>query len=264
MELRTGIIASALILPLVAFAGSDDELGYGQVKSTAGPGNYCEIRLPPDFHHVHKWQPGLDYVAVGSPQCLTSDSKKVEVVVRTLYTSDLARRLEPYLQKWLLQKPDYIQVIRKPTVRMPHALRQARAVYTFEQMGLRNWHDKYFSWIVDNGSERYDTYHQIWSPDDDALFKLNLEFAKTVGLDPEAFSKIYLSKKMDEKLTGDWTASAGVGGEEILINGIYMTSLYRLARGDQWLAKDRRTFASLFALIEYLAASEHARMTKAQ
>ena len=80
--------------------------------------------------------------------------------------------LEPFIQSWMKNKPEYIQFVRVPVMWGPVHRAHARLFYTLQALGRRDLHQKVF-----------DTIHKraatcCSSNDEQATRKLQLDFAE--------------------------------------------------------------------------------------
>ena len=209
-------------------------------------------QLPAVVPGADQWQPGLDYAVLIPPVPTYTPPGKVEVLVRHLYTAQLSWDYERYLEKWERTKPEYIELVRKPAIRYPHARLQARVFFTLQQLGREDLHSRFFEWVLD--PRRFPVYHEVIHPDEASYLKLNLEFATANGVDGRKFADIYSSRDMEEKVINEEIQSYPAGQSSIVVNGKYGTSLSRLTfpKG----RSDPEDFARLFRLVEYLAAAE--------
>ena len=93
---------------------------------------------------------GTDYERV-SPPIATDETGKVEVYEFFWYGCPHCYRFEPYLQKWLENKPDNVEFIRIPAIfNSPRWEVHARAYYTAEILEVQDRiHGPLFSAIHD-------------------------------------------------------------------------------------------------------------------
>ena len=93
---------------------------------------------------------------------------------------------EPYLQKWLKTKPDYIKFVRVPGILKSQWVPFAKAYFTAEKLG-----------VVDRIHERlFDAIHKQKRkfPDDNAI----RDFFVEQGVDGKEFSRIYHSREISD------------------------------------------------------------------
>ncbi len=158
----------------------------------------------------------IEYEPVVPPMETSAGADGVEVIELFWYGCPHCYRLEPYIERWLEQKPDSVTYVRIPAI-FPNRQtweNHARAFYAAEAMGV------------------VDTFHR---PMFDALHaqrrKLNDEdaivaFAAEVGLDADAFRKAYRSFAVDGKVrrAAQLTRSYGINGvPSLIVDGRFRT-----------------------------------------
>jgi thiol:disulfide interchange protein DsbA len=152
--------------------------------------------------------------------------------------------LEPYMQSWLKNKPEYIQVVRVPVMWGPAHRAHAHLFYTLEALGRQDLHQKVF-----------DTLHNQSEPllgnDDAATLTAQASWAKKQGITDEAFRQAWGSFTVNSNLSRaeDITRRYRVEGVPYLsVNGKYGTDVGK-AGGP----------SNLIELLNDLAASERPR-----
>lgn len=215
------------------------------------------IPLPCSTSEGRDWQPGVDYIAFVVRQETYAPPGKVSVVLRFLDTAPIDRDLQRYVAHWQQNKPEYVHLERRPSIRFPHARSQARMYFTLQEVApqrLDSVHDDLLKWIWD--TPHYPTYHNILHPNESAIAELNRSFALQHGISKAAFEKVYFSNEMDEKLLEEEVATHAAAESMAVVNGRYGTNLGRVAHGDLAQMGTVSNFDRFFALIECLAAFE--------
>jgi protein dithiol oxidoreductase (disulfide-forming) len=77
-----------------------------------------------------RWKAGVNYEAVVPAQPTSAPPGKVEVLEFFWLGCPHCYALEPYIQKWLQQKPSYIQFVRVPVMWNPVHQLHAQLFYT--------------------------------------------------------------------------------------------------------------------------------------
>lgn len=204
------------------------------------------------------------FIPPGIPEFRRPTRGKVEVILPFLYTYGRAEDNE-FLKAWLQRKPDYINVVRLPDVRWPHAEEQAKLHFTLQEMGRTDLHDRLYEWIWDD--RRYPVYHNLYYPDREAIFSLSLEFARLNGLDVEEFTKFYWSKAIFDRVRRARFASHMTAvGIRAVVCGRYATSpdmtLSAAAKNSVRASPEeysnslhgKENMERFFSVIEYLAS----------
>ena len=157
---------------------------------------------------------GTHYMAIPTPQA-TSNPGRIEVVEVFWYGCSHCANFEPYLERWLANKPGDVDFLRLPAVFSSNQEAHARAFFAAEKLGV----------IATVHPLIYRAIHTDNQP-------LNTEglladfFAKN-GVDPDNFRKAFLSFEVDGKLNRARQLSRlyGISGTpSIVVNGRYWTS----------------------------------------
>ncbi len=94
-----------------------------------------------------EYEQGINYFPLKIPQPVHTGDK-VEVLELFWYRCPHCFELEPYLNKWLKSKPDFIEYVRLPAVLNRSWAFDARVFYTFVALGLvDSLHEAYFAAI---------------------------------------------------------------------------------------------------------------------
>ncbi len=177
---------------------------------------------------------GIDYERIVPPMT-AQEPGKVEVYEFFWYGCPHCFQFEPYLAKWLENKPDNVEFIRVPAIfNNPHWESQARAYYTAETLGvLDRIHSPLFN-AIHEGHQRIYTREAL------------RDFFAEHGVEPETFDKTYDSFAVESKVrrARDLTARSGISGvPATVVNGEYRVgasqaaSYKRLIRITDQLAK---------------------------
>ena len=94
-----------------------------------------------------EFEQGINYFPLKTPQPVHTWDK-IEVLELFWYRCPHCFELEPYLNKWLKSKPDFIEYVRLPAVLNRSWAFDARVFYTFVALGLvDSLHEAYFDAI---------------------------------------------------------------------------------------------------------------------
>ena len=188
-------------------------------------------------------QSGKDFVRLSKAQPTEVAEGKVEVRELFWYGCPHCNDLEPHMQKWLQEKPDYVEFVRMPAVfknEKGHPWRvSARAFYTAQALGvLDKVHEPMFHAIHDNNRKLYN---------EDAL----AAFFGEHGVDPEAFRKTFNSFSVETKVNraAELTRRYRISGVPAVIVG----GRYRI--GASMAGSHQR----LLTITEQLAIKEQSR-----
>lgn len=181
-----------------------------------------------------EWRAGYEYTVLipsEPPEGLTPGT--VEVRELFLYTSGWSKAVQPYLEKWLSSRGDAVKFVREPAIAFPHAREQARMYYTLKALDHEDLHLKFFDFVREE--HRFDVYHTIRRPAKEAIFDMNIAFAKRNGVDAKAFMETYASRDIDNQVIEaeiDATGYALNGTSTLVVNSHYSTSLQRFLGAD--------------------------------
>jgi len=213
---RYGFIAAAIALLIVPFAASQ----------AVTPAKYQE-------HDA--------YELIVPPQP-TADPNKVEVVEVFWYGCPHCFRFQPFIQRWLLTKPDYINYVRLPAILNEGWAIHARAYYTAEALGvLEKTHEALFD-AIHVKKQRLDTEAAL------------ADFYAQYGVDKEQFKKTFNSFAVSTKVARarELTRRYGIDGTpSIVVNGKYRTGPGMPGAGGN---------EHLMDVVDFLAAQEEAMM----
>ena len=101
----------------------------------------------------------VNYYRLSKPLAVQTGDK-IEVLELFWYRCPHCYRLEPYLNRWQKNKPEYVEYVRLPAVLTKSWEFDARVFYTFEALGLiESLHEAYFDVVL--LSQYLTTYKQI-------------------------------------------------------------------------------------------------------
>jgi|SRR6185437_10023135 len=226
-------------------------------QETAGTGD--EDRAPPDRSDVSlehlaalpaaaqlpagKWKPGVNYDVLTPAQPTGVGPGKIEVVEVFWLGCPHCYALEPYVEAWLKNKPSYIDFVRVPVMWGPVHRAHARLFYTLQALNRSDLFEKAFDTIQQQHNPLIST-----TGDDAESLKLQQDFAKANGINPDDYAKAYNSFSVNsnlqraEQLTQRYQVQ---GVPLVIVNGKYSTDVAK-AGGPQQLISE----------IDDLAASE--------
>jgi thiol:disulfide interchange protein DsbA len=150
-----------------------------------------------------------------SPAQPTSDPTRIEVLEVFWYGCPHCYDFEPYLGRWLKNKPEDVHFTRMPGVFRPNWVPHARAYFTAETLGvLDRVHLPLFEEIHQNEK----------AVDDQAA--LQAFFVKQ-GIAAEDFARVYDSFAVDGKIRNAMAKGAAYGIQgvpSVIVNGKYRSS----------------------------------------
>jgi thiol:disulfide interchange protein DsbA len=188
-----------------------------------------------------QWKPGVNYVPLVPAQPTSVPAGKVEVVEVFWYACPHCYALEPFMQNWLKNKPEYVEFVRVPVMWGPVHRAHARLFYILESLGRKDLHSKVFDTI-------HKEQNMLVGNDDASTQKMQRDFAVANGIKGEDFDKAWGSFTVNASLqrAQQLTERYHVDGVPlIVVNGKYETDVSK-AGGP----------GKLLSLINDLAASE--------
>jgi len=199
--------------------------------------------LPPDQQLPGgRWKAGVNYDAVVPAQPTSVGAGKVEVIEVFWLGCPHCYALEPYVQKWLKSKPDYITFVRVPVMWGPVHQAHARLYYTLQALGRLDLFEKTFDTIQRENNP-------LVANTEDATLKLDVDFATANGIKADDFTKAYRSFAVEANLrrAQQLTERYNITGvPTVVVNGKYETDVGKAGSPEK-----------LFALADDLAAAEH-------
>jgi len=182
---------------------------------------------------------GVNYKLI-VPQQPTSDPNKVEVVELFWYGCPHCHRFQPFIERWVKSKPDYVNYVRMPAILRDGWALHAKAFYTAEELGvLDKTHEPLFNAIHNQRNRSLIT-------DQDKLF----DFYAEHGVDKANFIKVFNSFSTDSKVRRAKLMTQRYGTEgtpSVVVNGKYRVDP-GMAHGD---------FATMIKIIDFLVHKEN-------
>lgn len=179
----------------------------------------------------------VNYVRLSKPLAVQT-GQKIEVLELFWYRCPHCYRLEPYLNRWLKNSPEYIEYVRLPAVLTKTWEFDARVFYTFEALGVTDiLHDAYFD-AIHKERKSFVTEEQVasWATDYGVDQQLILDtFANSFYVN----SKVEAARSITRAYETD-------GVPTIIIDGKYRTKVSLAGGHDE-----------LIDLINYLASIAH-------
>jgi len=181
---------------------------------------------------------GINYERV-IPPLPGGTNGKVEVIELFWYGCPHCDRFDPFVEKWLEKKANYIDFKHMPAVfNNPQWRLHATAFYTAEVLGVGHKLHKPFFDAIHRKNRRLSTKEQI------------RDFFKEHGVSEEEFDKTFKSFAVKAKTArgADLTKKFGIDGvPAIIVNGKYRVNT-TLAGG---------SYDNLLQVVEFLAEKEH-------
>ena len=173
---------------------------------------FCLLSLPASAQEVAE---GVNFVRLSEPQSVQT-GEKIEVLELFWYKCPHCYKLEPYLKRWLKNKPDNVEYLRMPAILNDSWAFDAHAFYTMEALGLTKLlHDAYFDAI-------HEERKRIFTPEHFA------DWAATHGADRQAVLETFTSFGVSAKVTyaSDMTRRYQTNGvPTIIVDGTYQTKV---------------------------------------
>jgi thiol:disulfide interchange protein DsbA len=191
-----------------------------------------------------QWKAGVNYVPLVPAQPTNVAPGKVEVVEVFWYACPHCYALEPFVQNYLKNKPEYVDFVRVPVMWGPVHRAHARLFYILESLGRKDLHSKVFDSI-------HKEQNMLVGNDDASTQKAQRDFAVANGIKAEDFDKAWTSFTVGASLqrAQQLTERYHVDGVPlIVVNGKYVTDVGKAGSPGQ-----------LLSLINDLAASEKRR-----
>ena len=189
-----------------------------------------------------KWKPGVNYDVLSPAQPTSVAPGKVEVLEVFWFGCPHCFVFEPFVEKWLQQKPSYIEFVRVPVMWGPVHRAHARLFYTLKALNHPDLFEKAFEAV------QKEPNHLI-GQDDASTLKVQEAWAQANGVKLDDFDKAYASFSVNsdleraEELTQRYQIQ---GVPEIVINGKFTADVQKAGGHEQ-----------LIQMIDDLAASEH-------
>ena len=101
----------------------------------------------PIYASAQEFIENVNYIRLAKPQPVQT-GEKIEVLELFWYHCPNCYRLEPFLNRWLKDPPEYVEYIRVPAILTKSWELDARVFYTLEALGATNGlHESYFDAI---------------------------------------------------------------------------------------------------------------------
>ena len=197
-----------------------------------------------------KWKPGVNYDVLTPAQPTSVGAGKVEVLEVFWLGCPHCYALEPYIEKWLKDKPSYVEFVRVPVMWGPVHRAHARLFYTLKALNRSDLFEKAFDTIQKE-------HNLLVAQDDAATLKLQEAFAQANGIKPDDYDKAYASFAVNSDLqrAEELTQRYEVQGVPlIVVGGKYTTDVEKAGKPTNEPSKQPEL---LIQLINDLAASEH-------
>lgn len=213
-------------------------------SAAAAPAERIELAQA-DFSAVEAagFVEGRHYRRLSPTQPTTTSPDSVEVNEFFMYSCIHCYNLEPFVEAWLEEKPDFIDFVPVPTTWNAGVEMHARAYYTAEALGkLEEMHWPFFR-------EMHNAQNFLETPD-----KM-VEFFGRFGVSREEFESVFESFAVNTKVNRATELIRRYRVDStptIVVNGKYVTSV---GMADPQAGNPER----LFELIELLAAAELGR-----
>lgn len=167
------------------------------------------------FGQASAFDEGIDYTRLSQPEP-TDTGKKIEVLEFFWYGCPHCFHLEPFLEKWLKNKPADAAFRRMPAVLGPNWKPGARAFFAAQELGvLDKFHEPLFRAIHIEKRPLFD---------EDQL----VAFAAQQGINADQFRKAYDSFYVNMKVrrAAELERRYGIDGvPTIIVNGKYRTGV---------------------------------------
>ncbi len=178
-------------------------------------GAICLLVATPALSQESEFIEGGHYELLSEVQPVQTGDK-IEVVEMFWYRCPHCFRLEPYLLRWLENKPENAELVPIPAILNDNWGFHARAYYTFEALGLtEQLHARFFD-AIHRERKPFNTAEQL------------AEWAAEQGADRDAVLSTFNSFAVNNKLNFAkiMTTKYGISGvPAIIVDGKYRTSV---------------------------------------
>jgi thiol:disulfide interchange protein DsbA len=179
---------------------------------------------------------GIEYDRISPPAPTSAAQGKIEVVEVFWYGCPHCYDFEPYIEKWLMSKPEPAHFERLPATLNFSWIPQAQAYFALEKMGeAARMHKPLFQAIHEQGRTLVD-------------FDSISRFLAQQGVDEAAFRKAYHSAEVRAELQSASELQrhyAITGVPSVVVDGQYRTS-----------ASQAGSYEEMLKVIDYLVAKE--------
>jgi protein dithiol oxidoreductase (disulfide-forming) len=194
------------------------------------------------------WKVGVNYDPIVPAQPTTAPRGKIEVLEVFWLGCPHCYALEPYVRNWLKNKAGYVDFVRVPVMWGPAHRLHAQLFYTLEALHRDDLVEKAFDTIHQQGDSLI-AMDKLGAIDLQATFNQQLDWAKSNGIDPAAFTMAYNSAAVKAGLehAQEITDLYHVEGVPfVAVGGKYATDIGKAGGHEQ-----------LMQLIDALAAFDH-------
>ncbi|MGH8252309.1 MAG: thiol:disulfide interchange protein DsbA/DsbL [Steroidobacteraceae bacterium] len=194
-------IATAPATETPASDGNSDGEAVEQATNVASPiaAAIAASTPAPPQGDLDRWKEGKNFIAYPVAQPVSTPPGTIEVVEGFWYGCAHCYQLEPRLQSWEKQKPDWIALKRVPVIWNEVTREDARLFYTIESLGLLGkLHTEVYRQIHQKG--RPLTVIRGGRVDRAATEKAAREFLTGNGVAAEDFAKHYRTFSAENKL----------------------------------------------------------------
>jgi thiol:disulfide interchange protein DsbA len=236
-------ISLLAVLALGACGGPADPPADPTLETPAAAGSPGDVEPelvatdPSGAPTTGRFEMGVHYLRLSPTQPTSSNPDKVEVCEVFWYGCPHCNELDPMLERWRMQAPDYVNFVRVPAVWNPTLQIHARAFYTAEALGKgAEMHSEFFR-------EIHQRRNQLDTED-----KLR-EFFGRFNVDAMAFKTAFDSFEVQAKLqrADELNRRYRVNSVPmIVVNGKYTTD-----------GPSVGSYEDLLVLVDELAAAEH-------
>ncbi len=187
---------------------------------------------------VSPFEAGRHYQILTPAQPTSSSPEQIEVAEAFMYGCPHCYSFEPFIQKWMPNKPDNVNVVRIPVLFNRQAEVHARVYYTAEALGvLEETHLPFFKEIHVN--------RRAMTSEKDLV-----DFFGRYGVDADTFNKTFRSFDVEHKIRVAKTMSQRYrisSVPTVVVNGKYSSGGSNLAGNE------------LLSLIDHLVKKEETR-----
>ena len=194
--------------------------------------------------NIGAWRLGTNYTLLEIPHPPTVAAGKVEVTEVFWYGCGHCYALDPALESWKAEKPEFVEFVRVPVMWGPSHRQHAKLYYTIQALGRPDLHAKIFDAIHRSGKP-------LSAASDEEARAMQLDFLKQNGVTEASFNAAYDSMPVAanvERARRVTEQFAVASVPLIIVNGKYVTGVGPAGGAPQ-----------LLSLINDLAASEKGR-----
>ncbi len=173
--------------------GDEPETDRSQARSDAGLERLAQLPASDQLPGGH-WKAGDNYTVLAPSQPTSVAPGKIEVVEVFWLGCPHCYALEPYIQSWLKNKPDYIQFVRVPVMWGPVHRGHAHLFYTLLALNRPDLVQQAFDTIQQK-------HEMLVAPTDADTLKAQQDFAKQFGVTPDQYAAAYNSFSVASNLT---------------------------------------------------------------